>query len=188
MAFMTGADLKLDGVEECRVTRCGYTGEDGFELAVPRDRTESIALKLLEDPSVRPAGLGARDSLRLEAGLCLYGHDIDQTINPVEAALAWTMGGPKSRRRTEGGGLGAGGGGDLGRRGREGDREGDQRDVQPVPQEAGGHGVCRDGVQQGRDGGLREGAGEDAEGGGREDALRGVQVLQGAGVTSDRQE
>jgi aminomethyltransferase len=87
--------------------RCGYTGEDGFELAMPASYTVSIASKLLSDPNVNPAGLGARDSLRLEAGLCLYGHDLDGTINPVEAALAWTMGGPKSRRRIEGGFLGA---------------------------------------------------------------------------------
>lgn len=87
--------------------RCGYTGEDGFELAMPADHAVSIASRLLSDPNVNPAGLGARDSLRLEAGLCLYGHDLDGSINPIEAALAWTMGGPKSRRRAEGGFLGA---------------------------------------------------------------------------------
>lgn len=107
MAFMTGMETTLDGVEGCRVTRCGYTGEDGFEIAMPASYAVSIASKLLSDPNVNPAGLGARDSLRLEAGLCLYGHDLDGTINPVEAALAWTMGGPKSRRRMEGGFLGA---------------------------------------------------------------------------------
>ena len=107
MAFMTGTETTLDGIEGCRITRCGYTGEDGFEIAMPAEYAVSIASKLLEDPSVNPTGLGARDSLRLEAGLCLYGHDLNETINPVEGALAWTMGGPKSRRRAEGGFLGA---------------------------------------------------------------------------------
>ncbi|KAL3809616.1 hypothetical protein ACHAXA_006615 [Cyclostephanos tholiformis] len=107
MAFMTGVETTLDGIEGCRVTRCGYTGEDGFEVAMPADYAVSIASRLLSDPNVNPAGLGARDSLRLEAGLCLYGHDLDGTINPIEAGLAWTMGGPKSRRRTGGGFLGA---------------------------------------------------------------------------------
>ena len=83
--------------------RCGYTGEDGFELAIPSSHAVSIASLLLSDPIVNPAGLGARDSLRLEAGLCLYGNDIDDTTTPVEAALGWTMGGPGSRRRKGGG-------------------------------------------------------------------------------------
>lgn len=83
---------------------CGYTGEDGFELSIPTEKAVEIAVKLLDNPIVNPAGLGARDSLRLEAGLCLYGHDIDKTINPVEASLAWTI---APRRRTEGGFLGA---------------------------------------------------------------------------------
>lgn len=74
---------------------------------MPTSETQSIVSSLLEDPSVLPTGLGARDSLRLEAGLCLYGNDLDGTINPVEGSLAWTMGGPKSRRRKEGGFLGA---------------------------------------------------------------------------------
>jgi len=107
MAFMTGTETTLDGIEGCRITRCGYTGEDGFEIAMPAEHAVSIASKLLEDPSVNPTGLGARDSLRLEAGLCLYGHDLNETINPVEGTLAWTMGGPKGRRRAEGGFLGA---------------------------------------------------------------------------------
>ena len=107
MAFMTGTETTLDGIDGCRITRCGYTGEDGFEIAMPAEHAVSIASKLLEDSSVNPTGLGARDSLRLEAGLCLYGHDLNETINPVEGTLAWTMGGPKSRRRTEGGFLGA---------------------------------------------------------------------------------
>mmetsp|Transcript_44510 Transcript_44510/g.93382 ORF Transcript_44510/g.93382 Transcript_44510/m.93382 type:complete len:418 (-) Transcript_44510:87-1340(-) len=107
MAFMTGVDTTLDGIDGCRITRCGYTGEDGFEIAMPAENAVSIASKLLSDPTVNATGLGARDSLRLEAGLCLYGHDLNETINPVEGALAWTMGGPKSRRRKEGGFLGA---------------------------------------------------------------------------------
>lgn len=81
--------------------RCGYTGEDGFEIAMPAEAAVSIASKLLEDPTVNPTGLGARDSLRLEAGLCLYGHDLNEEINPVMGSLAWTLGGPGSRRRTE---------------------------------------------------------------------------------------
>lgn len=107
MAFMTGTDTTLDGIDGCRITRCGYTGEDGFEIAMPAEHTVSIASKLLEDPTVNPTGLGARDSLRLEAGLCLYGNDLDENTTPVEGTLGWTMGGPKSRRRTEGGFLGA---------------------------------------------------------------------------------
>ena len=107
MAFMTGVECTLDGIDGCRITRCGYTGEDGFEIAMPSENAESIASKLIEDPNVNPTGLGARDSLRLEAGLCLYGHDLNESINPVEATLAWTMGGPKGRRRKEGGFLGA---------------------------------------------------------------------------------
>lgn len=87
--------------------RCGYTGEDGFEIAMPAEHAVSIASKLLEDPTVLPTGLGARDSLRLEAGLCLYGNDLDETTTPIEGVLGWTMGGPGSRRRTEQGFLGA---------------------------------------------------------------------------------
>mmetsp|Transcript_7770 Transcript_7770/g.11147 ORF Transcript_7770/g.11147 Transcript_7770/m.11147 type:complete len:422 (-) Transcript_7770:174-1439(-) len=107
MPFMTGTDTTLDGIEGCRITRCGYTGEDGFELAMPAENAVAIASKLCEDDTVLPTGLGARDSLRLEAGLCLYGNDLDDTTTPVEGALGWTMGGPGSRRRKEGGFLGA---------------------------------------------------------------------------------
>mmetsp|Transcript_9531 Transcript_9531/g.14723 ORF Transcript_9531/g.14723 Transcript_9531/m.14723 type:complete len:409 (+) Transcript_9531:133-1359(+) len=107
MAFMQGTDTTLDGIEGCRITRCGYTGEDGFEISMPFDHAVSMASKLVEDPEVLPTGLGARDSLRLEAGLCLYGNDLDETTTPVEAVLGWTMGPPKSRRRVEGGFLGA---------------------------------------------------------------------------------
>jgi aminomethyltransferase len=74
---------------------------------MPEAYAVSIASKLLSDPTVLPTGLGARDSLRLEAGLCLYGNDLNETTNPIEGGLGWTMGGPGSRRRTEGGFLGA---------------------------------------------------------------------------------
>jgi len=107
MAFMTGMNTTLDGVEGCRITRCGYTGEDGFEIAMPSDACVSIASKLVDDPSVLPTGLGARDSLRLEAGLCLYGNEIDKTTNPIEAGLTWTLGGKDGRRRREQGFNGA---------------------------------------------------------------------------------
>jgi aminomethyltransferase len=82
------------------VTRSGYTGEDGFEISLPESKAEGFALRLLENPDVAPIGLGARDSLRLEAGLCLYGHDLDPGIDPVEAGLAFSIG---KRRRGEGG-------------------------------------------------------------------------------------
>jgi aminomethyltransferase len=86
------------------VSRSGYTGEDGFEISLPNEAAIALARRLLAEPEVLPIGLGARDSLRLEAGLCLYGHDIDETTTPVEAALAWSI--PK-RRRAEGGFAGA---------------------------------------------------------------------------------
>jgi len=107
MAFMTGVDTKFMGIEGCRITRCGYTGEDGFEISIPEEHTEAIASKLYEDPTVNPTGLGARDSLRLEAGLCLYGNDLNGDTTPTMGALGWTIGKPKSRRRLEGGFVGA---------------------------------------------------------------------------------
>src|SRR6202043_2745681 len=82
------------------LTRSGYTGEDGFELSIPADHAEKIARLLLAASEVLPIGLGARNSLRLEAGLCLYGHDIDETTTPIEADLIWTI---SKRRRAEGG-------------------------------------------------------------------------------------
>jgi aminomethyltransferase len=94
LAFMGAAQLAVEGIS-CTVSRSGYTGEDGFELSVPANRARELAERLLDQPEVLPAGLGARDSLRLEAGLCLYGHDIDRTTSPVEAGLAWTV----SKRR-----------------------------------------------------------------------------------------
>jgi aminomethyltransferase len=90
LAFMTGMSATLAGVD-CFVTRSGYTGEDGFEISVPAAQAEVLARVLLASTEVRPAGLGARDTLRLEAGLCLYGHDINDVTTPVEAGLAWAI-------------------------------------------------------------------------------------------------
>jgi aminomethyltransferase len=101
--FLQGAAMAVDGVDAF-VTRSGYTGEDGFEISAPAGHAEAIAQKLLDHSDVEAIGLGARDSLRLEAGLCLYGHDIDETTSPVEATLLWTIG---KRRREEGGFPGA---------------------------------------------------------------------------------
>ena len=103
LSFMTGAEMDVDGAA-CFVTRSGYTGEDGYEISVPADQADALARKLLAQNDVEAIGLGARDSLRLEAGLCLYGHDIDETTTPVEAALTWSIG---KRRREEGGFPGA---------------------------------------------------------------------------------
>jgi aminomethyltransferase len=96
--FMGGARLNLAGID-CLVTRSGYTGEDGFEISVPNTHCETLAKALLAAPNVQAIGLGARDSLRLEAGLCLYGHDLDTTTTPVEAALTWAI---QKVRRTGG--------------------------------------------------------------------------------------
>jgi aminomethyltransferase len=90
MRFMDTATLTLDGIE-CFVSRSGYTGEDGFEISAPAQQAQALARLLLAQPEVAPIGLGARDSLRLEAGLCLYGHDIDAATTPVEAGLAWAL-------------------------------------------------------------------------------------------------
>ena len=95
MRFMDSGPHQVAGFA-CFVSRSGYTGEDGFEISIPAEQAERLAKKLLEDGDVLPIGLGARDSLRLEAGLCLYGHDIDTTTTPVEAALEWSV--QKSRR------------------------------------------------------------------------------------------
>lgn len=103
LRFMQSAEMDVDGLP-CRVSRLGYTGEDGFEISVPADRAERLARMLLAVEQVRPIGLGARDSLRLEAGLCLYGHDIDTATTPIEAGLAWSI---ARRRREEGGFPGA---------------------------------------------------------------------------------
>merc|ERR1719312_1764789 len=100
---MTSTLAKVGDVEGCRITRCGYTGEDGVEISVPEgDKTQRVTQILMESKvgQVRLAGLGARDSLRLEAGLCLYGNDIDEDTTPIEAGLAWTVG--KARRKDGG--------------------------------------------------------------------------------------
>ena len=103
LIFMSGMPVTLAGFD-CYVTRSGYTGEDGFEISVPAAKAEELARLLLTSVPVEPVGLGARDSLRLEAGLCLYGHDMDASTTPVEAGLLWSI--SKSRR---GGGDKAGG-------------------------------------------------------------------------------
>ncbi|WP_316162741.1 glycine cleavage system aminomethyltransferase GcvT [Bradyrhizobium sp. SZCCHNRI20481] len=103
MRFMDAGPRMVDGLP-CYVSRSGYTGEDGYEISVPAAKAEQLAEALLSDNDVLPIGLGARDSLRLEAGLCLYGHDIDTTTTPVEAALEWSV---QKVRRT--GGARAGG-------------------------------------------------------------------------------
>lgn len=103
MPFMSVADGAIGGIP-VQLSRSGYTGEDGWEISVPPDRAEDLARLLLARPGVMPIGLGARDSLRLEAGLCLYGHDIDAGTTPVEAGLAWTI---QKRRREAGGFPGA---------------------------------------------------------------------------------
>jgi aminomethyltransferase len=103
MRFMDCAPRRLIGID-CFVSRSGYTGEDGFEISVPAEQAQALAEALLDNPDVLPIGLGARDSLRLEAGLCLYGHDIDTSTTPVEGALQWSI--QKSRRS---GGARAGG-------------------------------------------------------------------------------
>ncbi len=96
MRFMDAGPRRVDGFD-CFVSRSGYTGEDGFEISVPAEHAEALATALLASGEVLPIGLGARDSLRLEAGLCLYGHDIDTMTTPVEGALEWSI--QKSRRK-----------------------------------------------------------------------------------------
>lgn len=96
--FMRGVTGTIFGVKNCRITRCGYTGEDGFELSIPKEHAVTVSEQFLQDENVKLAGLGARDSLRLEAGLCLYGNDIDESTTPVEASLVWCIG---KRRRAE---------------------------------------------------------------------------------------
>jgi len=103
LVFMTGGSYTIAGCD-CFVTRSGYTGEDGFEISVPAAQADTLARALLAQPEVKPIGLGARNSLRLEAGLCLYGNDIDTTTTPPEAALNWAI---QKVRRT--GGARAGG-------------------------------------------------------------------------------
>ena len=99
MAFMSSHGLKVAGID-CWISRSGYSGEDGFEISVPAQSASTLAEQILAHPDVIACGLGARDSLRLEAGLCLYGNDIDETTSPIEAGLIWSI---SKRRREEGG-------------------------------------------------------------------------------------
>jgi aminomethyltransferase len=103
LKFMFFESLNIGGID-VHVSRSGYSGEDGFELSVWNKDVEKLWALLLAEEPVRPIGLGARDSLRLEAGLCLYGHELDETISPIEAGLAWSI---AKRRREEGGFMGA---------------------------------------------------------------------------------
>lgn len=103
IAFMHYADVDLGGIR-AQVSRSGYTGEDGFEISLANADAARLWSLLLADPLVKPVGLGARDSLRLEGGLCLYGHELDETISPVEADLVWSI---QKRRRNEGDFIGA---------------------------------------------------------------------------------
>lgn len=108
LSFMSSVVAPVAGVDTCRITRCGYTGEDGFEISMPAIKTSDVAEALLavgDGTIVKPAGLAARDSLRLEAGLCLYGSDLDETTTPAEAALMWLV---AKRRRAAGDYPGAG--------------------------------------------------------------------------------
>ena len=103
LPFMGASSGKV-GEFDCHISRSGYTGEDGFEISVAATKAEKLARLLLAQEGVQPIGLGARDSLRLEAGLCLYGHDIDETTSPIEAGLVWSI---QKRRREQGGFPGA---------------------------------------------------------------------------------
>lgn len=103
LKFMETILADINGVE-CRISRLGYTGEDGYEISIPEDNAIEVAKAFLADDDCEPAGLGARDSLRLEAGLCLYGNDIDNSTSPIEASLNWAI---QKRRREEGGFPGA---------------------------------------------------------------------------------
>ena len=104
MAFMDVREVRILGAS-CLVSRSGYTGEDGFEISVPAETAEALARAVLADPSVLPVGLGARDSLRLEAGLCLSGSDIDVTRTPVQAGLGWAIGAARRRGGSRAGGF-----------------------------------------------------------------------------------
>jgi aminomethyltransferase len=102
LTFFKGGFVNISGAE-CYIQRSGYTGEDGFEISIPTPKVVEITKTLLNQPNVKPAGLGPRDSLRLEAGLCLYGNDLDETTTPKQANLVWTI---SQRRQTEGGFIG----------------------------------------------------------------------------------
>ena len=103
LSFMAAASARI-GELDCHISRSGYTGEDGYEISVPAAKAAALWEMLLRADELKPIGLGARDSLRLEAGLCLYGHDIDETTSPIEAGLIWSI---QKRRREEGGFPGA---------------------------------------------------------------------------------
>ena len=103
LGFMSAQVMDVQGMQ-VNVSRCGYTGEDGVEISVSHHDVARLSTLLLQEPEVELAGLGARDSLRLEAGLCLYGHDLSEEISPVQGSLTWTIG---ARRRAEGGFLGS---------------------------------------------------------------------------------
>uniref|UniRef100_A0A1X7SDL8 GCVT N-terminal domain-containing protein n=1 Tax=Amphimedon queenslandica TaxID=400682 RepID=A0A1X7SDL8_AMPQE len=105
LKFMSSALMSLFGIPDCRVSRCGYTGEDGFEISIPSTDVIRLVDTLLAADPVKLAGLGARDVLRLEAGLCLYGNDISEDTTPIEASLAWCI---DKTRRKDGNFLGAG--------------------------------------------------------------------------------
>ena len=104
LTFMSGCSGELAGVD-CYITRSGYTGEDGFEISMPSDQAMIVARALLDCGSVKPIGLGARDSLRLEAGLCLYGHDMNTETSPVEATLSWSISPSRRKDGTKAGGF-----------------------------------------------------------------------------------
>ncbi|UWP93961.1 glycine cleavage system aminomethyltransferase GcvT (plasmid) [Aliiroseovarius crassostreae] len=103
LKFMETTVADINGIE-CRISRLGYTGEDGYEISIPEDKAVDVARAFLAHEDCEPAGLGARDSLRLEAGLCLYGNDIDNDTSPIEASLSWAI---QKRRKEEGGFPGA---------------------------------------------------------------------------------
>jgi aminomethyltransferase len=104
MHFLDARPARIAG-SDCVVSRSGYTGEDGFEISISAASAESLATRLLENPLVTMIGLGARDSLRLEAGLCLYGSDIDESTTPVEAALEWAIAGSRRSQGSRAGGF-----------------------------------------------------------------------------------
>ncbi|WP_439886196.1 glycine cleavage system aminomethyltransferase GcvT [Pseudomonas sp. MBLB4123] len=104
MTFMQFASVRLLGVD-CFVSRSGYTGEDGYEISMPNEHAETLARSLLAEPEVAAIGLGARDSLRLEAGLCLYGHDMSTSTTPIEASLLWAMSKPRRADGARAGGF-----------------------------------------------------------------------------------
>ena len=109
LVFMTSTDIELSGTLDApvwaHISRSGYTGEDGYEISAKHEDMVRLVEELLKYDDIQPVGLGARDSLRLEAGLCLYGHDIDTTVSPIEAGLIWSI--PKARRNAKAGFKGA---------------------------------------------------------------------------------